>query len=63
MRPYSGVAHQPAAWCEQLNVPFRCTASTASKSASFHLQQRPVADDPGVVHEDVDAAERVDRGR
>ena len=50
------------AWCIVLKAPYMCTLTTASKSSgvieNIILSRRM----PGVVHEDVEAAERVDRG-
>ena len=44
----------------QVNVPRRCTWTTASKSSSRHLPQHPVAQDAGVGDHDVEPAERLD---
>ena len=42
----------------QPQAPRRWTATTSSNSSGCHLEQRPVPDDAGVVHEQVDPAER-----
>ena len=49
-----------AAQCDGPHVPLTCTRSTASKSSAAHVPDGAVADDAGVVHEDVELAPGVD---
>ena len=49
-----------AAWRLTDHVPRRLTATTSSNSSGAHVHERAVADDAGVVHDGVDAAEGVD---
>ena len=50
-----------AACCVGAKWPLRWTAMTESHSVLGHVHDHPVAEDPGVVDEDVEAAELVDR--
>ena len=50
------------AGCVTLNAPWRWTSITGSNSVGVHVVERLVAQDAGVVDDDVDGAERVDRG-
>ncbi len=41
----------------KLNAPLRFVSITTSQSVLAHPHRKPVAREPGVVHEDVDARE------
>src|SRR5438132_1292471 len=47
------------AGCVTLNAPDRCTFSTGSSRSGLNLWKGPVAEDPGVVDDDVDPAKRL----
>ena len=63
MRPQRWRRMWAAAAFVQAKAPLRWTAMTASQSSSFMLMIHAVAEDAGVVDEDVDAAPGVERRR